>query len=315
MQEALDIAAKLGYALFSPRGSMMLWTLLAITLCSFPEDAKPMPLWHDHIPHSKSDDPKDIPTLTPYLPAKDKANGTAVVICPGGGYGALAMGHEGTDIAKWLNERGIAAFVLKYRIVTKGVPAPIHPAPLSDAQRAIRLVRTRAASWGIDPKKIGIWGFSAGGHLASSVATHFDAGNIDASDGVGNTSCRPDFAILGYPVISMKAPYTHGGSRNNLLGKNADEKLVESFCNDQAVTKDTPPTFLFHTDEDKAVPPMNSILFYAALKKHGVPAELHIYEKGVHGVGLAPAEKFKDKGLAGWPDRLNDWLARRGLAK
>lgn len=293
----------------------MLLTMLACCMTAFPAENKPIPLYSGKVPYAKSDDPKDIPTLTPYLPSKETANGTAVVVCPGGGYGALAMGHEGSDIAKWLNDRGIAAFVLKYRIASKSMPPPIHPAPLADAQRAIRVVRAGAAQWGVDPKRVGIWGFSAGGHLASSAATHFDAGHIDSSDSVENASCRPDFAILGYPVISMKPPYTHGGSRNNLFGKDADEKLVESFCNDQAVTKETPPTFLFHTDEDKAVPPMNSILFYAALKKHGVPAELHIYEKGAHGVGLAPMDKFKDKGLSGWPDRLNDWLVRRGLAK
>lgn len=292
----------------------MLQTVLLLVFLPL-ADAKPIPLWERDVPYLKSDDPKDVPTLTPYLPEKDKASGAAVVICPGGGYGALAMTHEGTDIAKWLNERGIAAFILKYRIAGKNNPAPIHPAPITDAQRAIRMVRAKAAEWGVDPKRIGIWGFSAGGHLASSAATHFDKGNADASDAIDKVSCRPDFAILGYPVISMKAPYTHGGSRNNLLGKNADEKLVESFCNDLAVTKETPPTFLFHTDEDRAVPPMNSILFYAALKQHGVPAELHIYEKGVHGVGLAPLDKIKDKALAGWPERLNDWLVRHGLAK
>lgn len=295
----------------------MLWTLLVACLPAFVDDTKPMPLWTGKVPYLKSDDPRDIPMLTAYLPAKEKANGTAVIVCPGGGYGGLAMGHEGTDIAKWLNDRGIAAFILKYRTVSKGVPAPIHPAPLTDAQRAIRTVRAKAIEWGVDPKRIGIWGFSAGGHLASSAATHFDEGmkNSDDADAIEKVSCRPDFAILAYPVISMKAPVTHGGSRNNLLGKNADDKLVETFCNDQAVTKDTPPTFLFHTDEDKGVVPMNSILFYAALKKHGVPAELHIYENGVHGVGLAPVNKFKDPGLSGWPDRLNEWLVRRGLAK
>lgn len=293
----------------------MLWTLMIVCLPAFVDEAKPMPLWNGKVPYLKSEDPRDIPMLTACLPAKEKANGTAVVVCPGGGYGGLAMGHEGTDIAKWLNDRGIAAFILKYRTVSKGVPAPIHPAPITDAQRAIRTVRAKAAEWGVDPKRIGIWGFSAGGHLASSAATHFDKGNKDSDDAIEKVSCRPDFAILAYPVISMKAPVTHNGSRNNLLGKNADDKLVESFCNDQAVTKETPPTFLFHTDEDKGVVPMNSILFYAALKKHGVPAELHIYEKGVHGVGLAPADKHKDPGLSGWPDRLNEWLVRRGLAK
>lgn len=289
--------------------------LLSLSLLTPVADPEPMQLWAGAVPLLKSDDPASRPTLTPYLPAKDKSTGAAVVVCPGGGYGALAMDHEGKQIARWLNDRGIAAFVLKYRVASKYVPAPIHPAPLTDAQRALRTVRSRAGEWGIDARKIGIWGFSAGGHLASSAATHFDSGNQNTEDAIDKVSCRPDFAILSYPVISMKSPYTHGGSRNNLLGKNADEKLVESFCNENAVSKETPPTFLFHTDEDKAVPPMNSILFYTALKKHGVPAELHIYEKGVHGVGLAPLEKFKDQGLSGWPDRLQEWLIRRGLCK
>ena len=290
----------------------MFGTVLLFCLLPMADDVKPIPLWEGKAPFAQGDNPKDMPSLTPYLPAKEKANGTAVVVCPGGGYGGLAMDHEGVQIAKWLNDRGIAAFVLKYR-TAQNLKPPIHPAPITDAQRAIRMVRAKAGEWGVNPRRIGVWGFSAGGHLASSAATHFDAGNAEATDPIDKVSCRPDFAILCYPVISMKAPYTHGGSRNNLLGKNADEKLVESFCNDQAVTKETPPTFLFHTDEDKGVLPMNSILFYAALKKNGVPAELHIYEKGQHGVGLAPLDKFKDKGLAGWPDRLNEWLVRRGL--
>jgi acetyl esterase/lipase len=277
------------------------------------EDPKPMPLWQGKAPYAVSDDPTDVPMLTPHLPAKERATRTAVVVCPGGGYGGLAMGHEGTQIAQWLNERGIAAFILKYRVATKNRPGPLHPAPMLDVQRAIRTVRAKADEWSVDPKKVGVWGFSAGGHLASTAATHFDAGQSDAADPIDRVSCRPDFAILGYPVISMKPPYTHGGSRQNLLGKDADEKLVESLCNDQAVSKDTPPTFLFHTDEDKAVPPMNSILFYQALKKYGVPAELHIYEKGQHGVGLAL--QAKDKGLASWSEQLDVWLARRALAK
>jgi acetyl esterase/lipase len=293
----------------------MLGLTLLCTCLMLPQEPEALQLWTGAVPLLKSDEASARPTITPYLPEKSKATGAAVVVCPGGGYGGLAINHEGKDIAKWLNDRGIAAFVLKYRVAGKHIPAPIHPAPLYDAQRAIRLVRSGASQYGIDPNKIGIWGFSAGGHLASSAATHFDAGKKDAEDAIDRVSCRPDFAILGYPVISMKAPITHGGSRNNLLGKNADAALVDSFCNDQAVTKETPPTFLFHTDEDKAVVPMNSILFYAALKKHGVPAELHIYEKGVHGVGLAPAEKFKDPALSTWPDRLNEWLVRKGYAK
>jgi acetyl esterase/lipase len=292
---------------------MLQIVLLVGLVAGWVDDPKPMPLWLGKAPHAIGEDPADVPMLTAYLPSQP--GGTAVVVCPGGGYGALALGHEGKEIADWLNQRGIAAFVLKYRIVSKGRPGPLHPAPLLDAQRAIRTMRAKANQWGIDPQRVGIWGFSAGGHLASTAATHFDGGQADAVDPIDRQSCRPAFAILGYPVISMKSPYTHGGSRTNLLGKDADEKLVESLCNDQAVTQETPPTFLFHTDEDRAVPPMNSILFYLALKKHGVPAELHIYEKGVHGVGLAPAAKVKDKGLSGWPDRLHEWLVRRGLCK
>lgn len=293
----------------------MLGLTLLVSCLFLPQEPEALQLWSGKVPLLNSDEASVRPTITPYLPDKAKATGAAVVVCPGGGYGTLAVNHEGKDIVKWLNDRGIAAFLLKYRVVSKHIPAPIHPAPLYDAQRAIRFVRSGASQYGIDPNKIGIWGFSAGGHLASSAATHFDAGKKEAEDAIDRVSCRPDFAILCYPVISMKAPVTHGGSRNNLLGKNADEALVEAFCNDQAVTRETPPTFLFHTDEDKAVVPMNSVLFYAALKKHGVPAELHIYEKGQHGVGLAPAEKVKDKSLSTWSDRLNDWLVRRGYAK
>jgi acetyl esterase/lipase len=293
-----------------------LFTLLLCTLWLPPlDEPKPLRLWEGKAPHAVGDDPADVPMLTPYLPPKDKATGTAVVVCPGGGYGFLAVGHEGKEIAEWLNQRGIAAFVLKYRIVTKGRPGPLHPAPMLDVQRAIRTIRTRASEWGVDPKKVGVWGFSAGGHLASIAATHFESGNAAASDPIDHVSSRPDFAILSYPVISMKTATTHGGARNNLLGKDADPALVESLSSDQVVTKHTPPTFLFHTDEDTPVPPMNSISFYAALKKHGVAAELHIYEKGKHGVGLASKAGPAERGLNRWPELLNDWLIRRGLCK
>jgi acetyl esterase/lipase len=247
--------------------------------------------------------------LTTYLPAQDKAVGTAVIVCPGGGYGALADNHEGKQIAAWLNDRGVAAFILRYRIVTPKRPAPLHPAPMLDVQRAIRTVRARAKDYGIPSDRIGIWGFSAGGHLASTAATHFDAGHPDNPDLIEKVSCRPDFAILGYPVITMDQAVTHGGSRKNLLGTDPDPKLVELMSNDKQVTKDSPPTFLFHTDDDKAVPSMNSILFYTALKKHGVPAELHIYVHGKHGVGLAQ----DDPVLSTWPQRLEAWLMGRGL--
>jgi acetyl esterase/lipase len=196
--------------------------------------------------------------------------------------------------------------VLKYRHKGTGYQ---HPAPLDDAQRAIRTVRARAAEFKVDPAKIGILGFSAGGHLASSAGTHFDAGNSSAEDSIDRVSCRPDYLVLCYPVISFTTPYTHQGSRRNLLGENADPKLVEKFSNELQVTAETPPTFLFHTDADTGVPPENSALFYLALKKAKVPAEMHIYEKGPHGVGLA-----KDRpAISTWPDLCQAWMKGRGL--
>jgi acetyl esterase/lipase len=259
-----------------------------------------IPLWPDKAPGAVGDKPEDRPTLTVYLPPKERATGTAVIVCPGGGYGFLALGHEGQEIAEWLNQHGIAAFVLRYRIA----PRYRHPAPMQDVQRAIRLVRSRAADWNIDPHRIGVWGFSAGGHLAATAAVHFDQGNPQSPDPVERVSCRPDFCILAYPVISFTEPFTHKGSRNNLLGPNPDPKLVDYLSLEKHVTAQTPPAFLFHTTEDKGVPPENSIAFYLALRKAGVPAELHIYEKGPHGVGLAK----KDPILRTWSDRLADWL-------
>ncbi len=248
---------------------------------------------------------RDKPSLTIHLPPADKATGTAVVVCPGGGYGGLATGHEGKDPAEWLNRHGIAAFVLRYRLG----PRYHHPAPLQDAQRGLRIVRSRAKEWHLDPKRIGIWGFSAGGHLASTAATHFDDGKPDAEDPIERVGCRPDFAILCYPVITLRPPYAHMGSRHNLLGDKPDDKLVESLCNDKQVTDKTPPTFLFHTNADTAVPPENSILFYQALAQSKVPAELHIYEEGAHGVGLAVGQGA----ASAWPDQLAAWLKTRKL--
>ena len=289
----------------------MLSTVLALGLLTAPAaDPQPMPLWPDGAPSSVGDPTANRPTLTAYLPAKDKAVGTAVVVCPGGGYGALALDHEGKQVADWLTARGVAAFVLRYRIAVRDKrPGPLHPAPMLDVQRAIRMVRAKASEYGYQPNRVGVWGFSAGGHLASTAATHFDAGKSDGSDPIEQVSCRPDFAILAYPVITLDAAVTHGGSRRNLVGDRPDPQLVEQISNDKQVSKDTPPTFLFHTDEDRAVPPMNSVLFYAALKQHGVPAELHIYEHGRHGVGLAQ----NDLVLSTWPDRLEAWLKGRGL--
>jgi acetyl esterase/lipase len=263
-------------------------------------------LWPEGAPGALGKEDRDKPSLTVYLPA-DKANGAAVVVCPGGGYGALAMDHEGKQIAEWLNARGVAAFILKYRLG----PRYHHPAPMHDVQRALRTVRARAEEWHVNAKRIGVWGFSAGGHLASTAATHFDKGKADAQDPVERVSCRPDFAILAYPVITMEKPYTHMGSRNNLLGQNPEARLVEKMSNEKQVTAETPPTFLFHTSTDTAVPPENSALFYLALRKHHVPAELHIFAEGPHGVGLA--QRFP--ALRGWPDLLATWMKDRVLLK
>jgi enterochelin esterase family protein len=264
-------------------------------------------LWPNGAPGAVGDTDQDKPSLTVYLPPAEKVNGAAAVVCPGGGYQHLALGHEGRDIADWLNKLGVTAFVLQYRIA----PRYHHPAPLQDAQRALRMVRARASEWHIDPKRVGIWGFSAGGHLASTAATHFDVGKPDADDPIERAGCRPDFAILCYPVITMGPGPTHRGSEANLLGKNPDPKLIEFLSNDKQVTPQTPPTFLFHTDADAGVPPENSVLFYLALRRAKVPAELHIYEKGKHGVGLAPTDPV----LSSWPDRLAAWLKGRGLLK
>lgn len=281
--------------------------LLTLGLTLFAADNQPKVelLWPKGAPGAAGTEERDKPSLTLYLPPADKATGTAVVVCPGGGYSGLAVGHEGKEPAEWLNRHGIAAFVLRYRLG----PRYHHPAPLQDAQRALRIVRGRAKEWHLDPKRIGIWGFSAGGHLASTAATHFDDGKRDADDPIERVSCRPDFAILCYPVITLQPPYAHMGSRRNLLGDKPDEGLVESLCNDKQVTERTPPTFLFHTGADTAVPPENSILFYQALRRHKVPAELHIYQEGPHGVGLAVGRGA----AAAWPDQLAAWLKTRGL--
>lgn len=283
-------------------------------------DSRPetVPLWPGKAPHAVGDSPADQPGMTVYLPPASKANGTAVVVCPGGGYGFLADDHEGKQVADYLNSIGVAAFVVKYRIVARDRPGPLHPAPLMDAQRAIRIVRANAKKYAVDPNRIGIMGFSAGGHLASSAATHFDGGSNDRDAGpVERASCRPDFAVLAYPVISMEDGVTHGGSKKNLLGDKPDPKLVELMSNDKQVTKDTPPTFIFHTSADTTVLPENAIRFYTALKKAGVPAELHIYEKGRHGVGLGRDPKWTgaEKSVENWPDRLTDWLKSRGLLR
>jgi acetyl esterase/lipase len=239
------------------------------------------PLWKNGAPGALGTDAKDVPTLTIFLAEKDKASGAAVVVLPGGGYGGLAP-HEGKDYAVWLNSLGVHAFVLKYRLGSNGYR---HPRMLEDGARALRTVRSRAEEWGVDPHRIGIIGSSAGGHLASTLLTHFDAGDSNAADPIERESSRPDIGILCYPVITM-GPLTHEGSKKNLLGANPPEQLVEFLSNEKQVTRDTPSTFLFHTFEDTAVPVENSLMFADALRKHGVSFDLHIYEKGRHGIGL-----------------------------
>ncbi len=264
------------------------------------------PLWPGGAPGALGTEEKDIPTVTIYLPSEDKNTRCGIVVCPGGGYGNLALGHEGVEIAQWLTDLGIAAFVVEYRHANRGYR---HPAPLQDAQRAVRLARANAPEFGLDPQRIGILGFSAGGHLASTVGTHFDAGDPQSEDPIQRASSRPDFMILCYPVIALDKPYTHRGSQRNLLGEDAAPELIASLSNETQVTADTPPTFLFHTSEDAAVPPQNSVVFYLALLEAGVPAEMHIFEKGRHGVGLARSIP----GTNTWPNLCHQWLKGRGL--
>jgi acetyl esterase/lipase len=246
------------------------------------------------------------PTLAFYTAPKDKANGTAIIICPGGGYSRLAIDHEGYLVAAWFNQIGVSAFVLKYRLPSDLIMKDKSIGPLQDAQEAIRFVRRNSGKWGINPKKIGIIGFSAGGHLASTVSTHFNDNVYDVKDTV---SARPDFSILVYPVISMDSTITHRGSRDNLLGKNPPKELVTRFSNELQVTAETPPTFLVQAADDKTVPVQNSINYLLALKKNGVPAELHIYEKGGHGFGLGKTNGTESS----WPEACRKWLEARKL--
>lgn len=286
----------------------LLFLCLLSTVLFAQEAAKPaqpaaIPLWPNGAPGAKGSAPEDIPSIQLYQPPADKANGAAIVVCPGGGYGALAS-HEGHDVAVWLNSIGVTAVVLKYRLGRYGYR---HPVMLQDAQRAIRTTRAKAVEWKIDPNRIGIMGFSAGGHLTSTAATHFDAGDANASDPIEKQSSRPDVAIVCYPVITMTDPFVHAGSRKNLLGDTPSPELINLLSNEKQVTEKTPPTFIFHTEDDKGVPVENSLMFAAALRKAKVPYEMHIYETGRHGVGLA-----KDNpALSTWPKLLENWLRAR----
>jgi acetyl esterase/lipase len=271
------------------------------------QDGQILPLWPNGAPGAQGTDDKDIPTITVYLPRSTPAGMTAVVVAPGGGYVNLAMNHEGRQVANYMNSQGVIAFVLKYRLG----PKYHHPIELGDAQRAIRMVRANATEWHINPDRIGMMGFSAGGHLTMSASTHFEAGKADATDPIDRVSSRPDFSILGYPVISLIAPWTHQGSKNALLGPNADPALAKSLSGEESVTKDTPPTFIFQTNADTTVPAENATYYYLALRKNQVPAEMHIFERGPHGVGLA----MEDPALSEWSKLLTNWMRLHQLIK
>jgi acetyl esterase/lipase len=306
---------------------MRKYTLFLLFILSFlmvHAQNEPFPLYEGAIPNAKQaenlqkSDPRtpgrgwtekiSIPTMMRFDPADNLKNGTTVVICPGGGYAGVADEHEGTLVAKELNKWGITAFVLRYRMPTERTMIDPSLGPVQDAQQAIRMVRINASKWGLNPNRIGIMGFSAGGHLAATATTRF---KMKADSSVTDTtSVRPDFSVLAYPVISMKEDITHGGSRNNLLGVNPSFKKVISFSNEEQITAQTPPVFLVHAADDKAVPVENSLNFYQNCVKKGVPAEMHLYPKGGHGFGMVnPTTK------AVWMDNLSIWLDSLGFLK
>ena len=301
------LSAPLGLAAFTAAvlaGSPQNAGLAQTRPAPLPASPQEILLWDNGAPGALGQADSDKPTITAYR-APRGSSGTAIIVAPGGGYGALAIEHEGRQWAYWYNAMGITAFVLKYRLG----PRYHHPIELGDAQRAIRTVRSRAAEFNIVPDRIGMMGFSAGGHLTSTAGTHFDSGKADSTDPIERVSSRPDFLILGYPVISFDPAITHAGSLRNLLGENPDPKLVENLSNDLQVTGQTPPTFIFHTTNDAAVPVENSLRFYLALRKAKVPVEMHLFENGPHGVGMA----LNDPSLSSWPNLLMNWLRARGL--
>ncbi|MFB6272000.1 MAG: alpha/beta hydrolase [Salinibacter sp.] len=268
-------------------------------------DAPRTLLWPNGAPGVKGESLADKPALFLYPASPERATGAGVVICPGGGYSSLATGHEGRAVAEWLNEYGISAFVLRYR----HGPRYQHPWPLRDAQRAVRMVRAHAEAWRVDPDRVGVLGFSAGGHLASTVATHIEPPDSSASDSLERFTTRPDFLTLIYPVISFVEPFTHTGSRRMLLGADPDSSVMRRLSSEKQVSDRTPPTFLVHAGEDEVVPAENSLAFYRALQDADVPAEMHLYEEGHHGFGLAPTDPV----LSTWTDRWVDWARERGL--
>ena len=292
--------------------------LLASLILSRAEMQTPLPLWPDGAPGALGNATNDIPTLTPYLPDATNATGlprqsnatagAAMVICPGGGYAHLAA-HEGNDYALWLNQHGVTCFVLKYRLGASGYH---HPAMLNDAARAVRWVRAHADDYKINPKHVGIMGSSAGGHLAATLMTHFDSGDTNAADAIERQSSRPDIGVLCYAVISL-GEFAHQGSKDNLLGKNPSPELVQLLSNELQVTTNTPPCFIWATFEDKTVPVENSLLFAGALRKNHVPFDLHIYQDGKHGLGLADKPPFAHPHP--WAGDCLFWLKAQGFVK
>jgi acetyl esterase/lipase len=281
--------------------------IVAITLfMSFANAQTPIRLWEGDAPNASGKEAIDIPTITPFLAPKEKATGAAIVVLPGGGYRNLSDVKEGSAVAEYLNSIGVSAFVLKYRLG----PKYGQPNQLLDASRAMRIVRSRASEWEIDPNRIGILGFSAGGHLASTMATHFDSGNPNSSESLEKVSSRPDIQILIYPVITM-GEFTHKGSKQNLLGENPSEELVKKYSNELQISKDTPPAFIVQGVDDKTVPMENSLLYVQSLRKNGVPFEFHLYEHGPHGFGLGGTDPI----LSTWKDRLAAWLVIRNFVK
>jgi acetyl esterase/lipase len=280
--------------------------LLSSLAMSRAETPTPIPLWPDGAPGALGTSSNDIPTLTPYL-CESNATGAAMVICPGGGYQHLAP-HEGRDYALWLNQHGVTCFVLKYRLGSNGYR---HPAMLNDASRAVRWVRAHADEYKIDTHRVGIMGSSAGGHLASTLLTHFDAGDANSADVVERQSSRPDLGILCYAVISL-GEFAHKGSLHNLLGTNAPPELVKSLSNELQVTTNTPPCFLWTTFEDKTVPMENTLMFAEALRKNHVPFDLHVYQKGAHGMGLKDKPPFANPHP--WAGDCLFWLKQQKFA-
>lgn len=278
-------------------------------------------LWPEAIPNSQPSNEKEIqdegnilwfrkvqqPEMEVYLPVPQAATGQAVLICPGGGYEGLAFDWEGRQIAKWLNTKGIAGMVLKYRLPNSASVKISYEAPLQDAKRAMRLIRSNAEKWKLDKNKIGVMGFSAGGHLASTLGTHFEMQSDLSKDTINSLNARPDFMILIYPVITMEKDLTHMGSRNSLLGNSPSEELVAQFSNELKVSEKTPPTFILATTDDDIVPVENSIHFYEALAEKNISAEMHIYPKGGHGYAFGLNQYYLEK----WNNLLSDWLKNR----